>query len=82
MLILIGISVALLMNMYMPSAEKQLKEYQRIVEDLFRIILKEIVRYLRTNEIDWDGKELTLAGDILQKAKLLAIRNVENHMLR
>jgi uncharacterized membrane protein YgaE (UPF0421/DUF939 family) len=82
LLILIGISVALLMNMYMPSAEKQLKEYQRIVEDLFRIILKEIVRYLRTNETDWDGKELTLAADILQKAKLLAMRNVENHMLR
>jgi uncharacterized membrane protein YgaE (UPF0421/DUF939 family) len=82
LLILIGITVALLMNMYMPSVEKQLKEYQRIVEDLFRIILKEIVRYLRTNETDWDGKELTLAADILQKAKLLAIRNVENHMLR
>jgi uncharacterized membrane protein YgaE (UPF0421/DUF939 family) len=82
LLIVIGISVALLMNMYMPSAEKKLKEYQRIVEDLFRIILKEIVRYLRTNEMDWDGKELPLAAEMLQQAKLLALRNVENRMLR
>lgn len=82
LLIIIGISVALLMNMYMPSAEKKLKEYQRIVEDLFRIILKEIVRYLRTNEMDWDGKELPLAAEMLQQAKLLALRNVENRMLR
>lgn len=82
LLIVIGMSVALLMNMYMPSAEKKLKEYQRIVEDLFRIILKEIVRYLRTNETDWDGKELPLAAEMLQQAKQLALRNVENRMLR
>jgi uncharacterized membrane protein YgaE (UPF0421/DUF939 family) len=82
LLIVIGIGVALIVNMYMPSVEKQLKEYQRIVEDLFRIIFKEIVKYLRTNESSWDGKELTLTADILQKAKTLALRNVENHLLR
>ncbi|MBA2870017.1 uncharacterized membrane protein YgaE (UPF0421/DUF939 family) [Anoxybacillus calidus] len=81
-LIIIGIGVALLVNMYMPSVEKQLKEYQRIIEDLFRIIFKEIVKYLRTNESDWDGKELMLTADLLQKAKTLALRNVENRLLR
>ncbi|HZG60420.1 MAG TPA: aromatic acid exporter family protein [Anoxybacillus sp.] len=81
-LIIIGIGVALLVNMYMPSVEKQLKEYQRIIEDLFRIIFKEIVRYLRTNESNWDGKELMLTADMIQKAKTLALRNVENHLLR
>jgi uncharacterized membrane protein YgaE (UPF0421/DUF939 family) len=81
-LIIIGIGVALLVNMYMPSVEKQLKEYQRIIEDLFRIIFKEIVKYLRTNESHWDGKELMLTADMLQQAKTLALRNVENHLLR
>lgn len=82
MLIIIGIGVALVVNVYMPSVENQLKEYQRIVEDLFRIIFKEIVRYLRTNEMNWDGKELALAGDVLQQAKQAALRNMENHFLR
>ncbi|MCZ0756460.1 aromatic acid exporter family protein [Anoxybacillus sp. J5B_2022] len=82
LLIIIGIGVALLVNLYMPSVEKELKEYQRIIEDLFRIIFKEIVRYLRTNESSWDGKELALAVDVLQKAKQAALRNMENHVLR
>ncbi|RAK22295.1 uncharacterized membrane protein YgaE (UPF0421/DUF939 family) [Anoxybacillus vitaminiphilus] len=82
LLIVIGIGVALLVNMYMPSAEKQLKQYQQAIEDLFRIIFKEIVKYLRTNESDWDGKELVLTADLLQKAKTLALRNVENRLLR
>jgi len=82
MLIFIGIGVALVVNVYMPSVENKLKEYQRIVEDLFRIIFKEIVRYLRTNEMNWDGKELALAGDVLQQAKQAALRNMENHFLR
>jgi uncharacterized membrane protein YgaE (UPF0421/DUF939 family) len=81
-LIVVGIGVALLVNMYMPSVEKQLKEYQQAIEDLFRIIFKEIVKYLRTNESDWDGKELMFAADVLQEAKTLALRNVENRILR
>ncbi|ASA95548.1 MULTISPECIES: aromatic acid exporter family protein [Anoxybacillus] len=82
MLMIIGIGIALLVNMYMPSVEKDLKEYQRIVEDLFRIIFKEIVHYLRTNESLWDGKEIALASDTLKRAKALALQNIENHFLR
>ncbi|WP_027407713.1 aromatic acid exporter family protein [Anoxybacteroides tepidamans] len=82
LLITIGIGVALIVNMYMPSVENKLKEQQRIVEDLFRIIFKEIVKYLRTNESDWDGKELMLAADVLREAKMMALRNVENHFWR
>ncbi|ANB60757.1 aromatic acid exporter family protein [Anoxybacteroides amylolyticum] len=81
-LITIGIGVALIVNMYMPSVESKLKEHQRIVEDLFRIIFKEIVKYLRTNESNWDGKELMLVADVLREAKALAWRNAENHFWR
>ena len=82
LLIVIGIGVALLVNMYMPSAERQLKVYQKKIEDLFRIILREIVQYLRTNKNDWDGSELMEATDVLEKAKSLALRNLENRLLR
>jgi uncharacterized membrane protein YgaE (UPF0421/DUF939 family) len=82
LLVVIGIGVALIVNMYMPSVENKLKEQQRVVEDLFRIIFKEIVRYLRTNDGSWDGKELMLAADVLREAKGLALRNAENHFWR
>jgi len=82
LLIAIGIGVALVVNMYMPSAERQLKAYQKTIEDLFRKILQEIVHYLRTNHSDWDGRELMEAADILEKAKSLSLRNIENRLLR
>lgn len=46
----IGISVALLVNMYMPSSENKLKEYQDKIESNFKTILFEMVVYLRNRE--------------------------------
>ena len=46
----IGISVALLVNMYMPSSENKLKEYQGKIENNFKTILFEMVVYLRNRE--------------------------------
>lgn len=46
----IGISVALLVNMYMPSSENKLKEYQEKIENNFKTILFEMVVYLRNRE--------------------------------
>jgi uncharacterized membrane protein YgaE (UPF0421/DUF939 family) len=81
-IIVIGIGVALILNLYMPSMENTLKLYQQQIEDYFRIIFYEIERYLRTNNTDWDGKEITLAAELIEKAKTLAFRDVENHFLR
>jgi uncharacterized membrane protein YgaE (UPF0421/DUF939 family) len=81
-LIIIGIGVALLMNLYMPSVDKKLKQYQEDIEQQFSGIFKEIVNYLRLKESNWDGKEITQAHDVILQAKSLAFRDVQNHFLR
>ncbi|WP_078545878.1 aromatic acid exporter family protein [Litchfieldia alkalitelluris] len=81
-IIIIGIGVALLVNLYMPSVDKYLHQYQVELEDNFARILKEMVNYLRNNESTWDGKEITYTEELIQKAKTLAFRDVENHFTR
>lgn len=81
-IMLIGIGVALLLNMYMPSVEKYLKQYQVEVEDHFKAIFKEIVKYLRTYDTSWDGGDIIETAEVLKKAKSLAFRNGENFLFR
>ncbi|MCM3769690.1 MULTISPECIES: aromatic acid exporter family protein [Priestia] len=81
-LIVIGIGVALLVNLYMPSLDQELRTYQREIEENFRSMLKEIALYLRTNDSSWDGKEIADTVKTLEKAKSLAFRDVENHFVR
>src|SRR5690625_4180482 len=54
LLIIIGIGVGLLVNLYMPSLDKELKMLQRKLEDNFQTILKEIALYIREENMDWD----------------------------
>ena len=81
-IIVVGIGIALLVNLYMPSVEKDLEKYQQELENHFSKILKEIVIYLRTNDSTWDGNEITKTEELLHKAKTLAFRDVENHFTR
>lgn len=81
-IILIGIGMALIMNLYMPSVENRLLHYQDLVEGNFRKIMKEIVLFLRTNDSRWDGSEITVTARYIDEAKTLAFRDVENHFLR
>ncbi|MDZ5471088.1 aromatic acid exporter family protein (plasmid) [Bacillus sp. 31A1R] len=81
-LVVIGIGVALIMNLYMPSVENQLSTYQEEIERNLQKIFKEIVLYLRTYDSRWDGKELVETSRLIAEAKTLAFRDVENHFLR
>lgn len=81
-LIIVGVGVALIMNMYMPSVEHKLKLYQQKIEANFSTILMEIVKYVRDNDYTWDGKELTETSKWIAEAKSLAFRDVENHFTR
>jgi uncharacterized membrane protein YgaE (UPF0421/DUF939 family) len=45
-IIIIGIGVALIMNLYMPSVDKKLEDYQGKIEENFKVIFSEIVFYL------------------------------------
>jgi uncharacterized membrane protein YgaE (UPF0421/DUF939 family) len=80
--ITVGIGVALLINLYMPSVDKKLKDYQREIEENFKTIFCEMVRYLRTGASNWDGKEITVCDRLLNEAITLALQDVENHFLR
>ncbi|MFC0558137.1 aromatic acid exporter family protein [Halalkalibacter alkalisediminis] len=82
LLIVIGIGVALLMNLYMPNSDKALRHYHKEIEDHFKTILHELSVYLRYGESNWDGKEIPETVDLLQNGKNLAMRNIQNHILR
>lgn len=81
-IIITGVGMALLMNLYMPSVDKKLKDYQKELEENFRKIMLEIVKYLRTSDNSWGGVELTETAKQIDEAKTLAFRDVENHFRR
>lgn len=80
--ITIGIGVALIINLYMPSVDNKLKDYQCSIEENFKVIICEMVRYLRTGDSNWDGKEITESAQLLEEAKTLALQDIENRLLR
>ncbi|MDQ0161425.1 aromatic acid exporter family protein [Aeribacillus alveayuensis] len=82
LLIIIGISVALVLNMYMPSLEHKLKQYRKEIEQQFSVIFAEIINFLLNGDSSWDGKEIAVTAELLEEAKTLALRNVENQVLR
>ncbi|MEH7124440.1 aromatic acid exporter family protein [Bacillus sp. JJ1532] len=81
-IITIGIGVALIANLFMPSLDQKLGEYQVQIEENFKRIFEEIVIYLRVNESDWDGLEITETARLIEEAEALSYRDVENHLLR
>ena len=81
-IIVIGIGIALVMNLYMPSVDKKMIEYQEKIEANFYKIFCEMINYLRTNDSQWDGKEITETEQLLKEAKTIAFKDVENHFLR
>lgn len=82
LVVLIGLGVALLINWYMPSIDKELNRCKEEVDRLIETILNEIALYLKEGYTLWDGKELLQLGDALQKAKRLAQLDSENNTRR
>jgi uncharacterized membrane protein YgaE (UPF0421/DUF939 family) len=80
-IIIIGIGVALIMNLYMPSVDKKLEDYQKRIEELFRMIFKEMVLYLNTGQGDWDGKEIMETATLIEEAKKISFQEIENRLL-
>ena len=81
LIIMIGIGVALIANLYMPSVDNKIKEYQQKVEDNFKIIFLEIVHFLRFGDHNWDGKEITETFQLINEAKAITIREMENQFV-
>lgn len=81
-LLVIGVGVALVVNLYMPSLDKELKAMQAQVEKNFVKILREFCYYLRHGESDWDGREMIETTGLLDGAIQLASRDVDNRLGR
>lgn len=79
--IITGIGVALLINLYMPSVDKKMENYQKSIEENFRKIFFEMISFLRKGESEWSGKEITETAKLLEAAKMVAFRDVENRFL-
>lgn len=81
-LMAIGFGTGLAVNMYMEDIQKELDYFRVQVEGLYRTIFSEIVKYLRNGDTSWDGSQLIVASEVLNKAKSLAFQDVENHLTR
>ncbi|MCU9614943.1 aromatic acid exporter family protein [Caldibacillus lycopersici] len=80
--IVIGISIAILVNSYMPSAKDDIENFKAKIENSFQVILYELAAYLRDSKQNWDGKEILEAEDWINQAKSIAMNEMENHLLK
>jgi uncharacterized membrane protein YgaE (UPF0421/DUF939 family) len=82
LLIIIGIGIALLFQLYMPDLKDNLEEYKGKIEEKFKRILFEYAFYIEKGDHGWTGEEILEVQEVINRAKSIAIRNVENHLLR
>ncbi|GAF21426.1 hypothetical protein JCM19047_1108 [Bacillus sp. JCM 19047] len=80
-LIFIGIGTALVMNLYMPSKDKLLRQRRMQVEELLKATLKQLSIYIRAGESNWDGNELPQLDKVLKESKKVAFVSMQNHLL-
>lgn len=66
----------------MPNLQPKINTYKKDIEDKFKVILYEFAAYLKDSERNWDGKEIGEVETLIEKAKSIAILDVENHLLR
>ncbi|GAB7386876.1 aromatic acid exporter family protein [Bacillaceae bacterium] len=82
-IITIGFGIALLVNVsYMPSLRKEIAAYTREVNELFSRIFYHFQQHLSEKDYVWDGKELIELEEKIAEAKNLALRTIENNLLR
>ncbi|VEI07465.1 aromatic acid exporter family protein [Kurthia zopfii] len=82
LIMLVGFGVGFLVNFYMPDISKGLNKHRIAIEDAYSTIFHEIERYLRTGDTSWNGKELIIANEHVEKGKSLAYMDIENHLAR
>jgi len=79
-LIIIGIGTGFLINLYMPSLEKNLDQFRKSVEVRFLIIFRQISRIIKDKETIWQRTEIPELKSLLGDATDLAKRDKENRM--
>lgn len=81
-LMAIGVSLALLLNLYMPSIENRIKEDQKLIEDSMKNILLRMAAALRSNDSTFSEDQLFgKLEDRLRTTKTNAYRNLNNYLI-
>ncbi|MHA6250475.1 aromatic acid exporter family protein [Oceanobacillus sp. CAU 1775] len=81
-IILIGMGIAILVNLVMPNHEKDIQKNMIRVEEKFATILYEFAAFLRNSRREWDGQELLDVEELINKSKAIVIEDIENHFFR
>lgn len=78
-LVSIGVSIALLLNLYMPSFENQIKKEQEQIESTIKKILVDMSNSLRVQVVSIKEEELfTLLKSRLKRGREMAVKNFNN----
>ncbi|WP_167555241.1 aromatic acid exporter family protein [Gottfriedia acidiceleris] len=78
----VGILIALIMNTYMPSIEKKMIESQKKIEQNFKMLLLGIALKMKGKDEDSQNELIYETKILLQTAKTLAYRQVENSFIK
>lgn len=82
LLIIVGLSIALVLNLYMPNRQNELENFKTTIEQEFQVILSEFSEALKYVNIHLDYKIVDQALLTIEKAKSVAFMDVENHFVR
>ncbi|TDM04314.1 aromatic acid exporter family protein [Macrococcus carouselicus] len=82
LLIIIGLSIALLLNLFMPNRSRELEDYKTNIEQEFQLILSEFSEALKYVDIKLDHRMIAHVQLTIEKAKSVAFMDVENHFGR
>lgn len=77
-IIVIGIMVALFLNLYMPSTEGKLKEMARSTENNMKQLLIQMSRFIKKKEPVWNDLYELKVEECIQSGLDIAKRNIEN----
>ena len=78
----IGIIVALIVNLYMPSTEIKLREIAVETEENMKQLLLQLSRFVRQREPVWNDEFDIRTAESIKEGQLIAKRNVENSFFR
>ena len=81
LLLIVGLGIAFLMNLIMPSLDFKLKQYKEEIENQFTKIFETFSTTCKAPNpsLDMSFNQLQLT---IQKAKSIAFRDVKNHFVR
>jgi uncharacterized membrane protein YgaE (UPF0421/DUF939 family) len=82
-LMVIGVSIALVLNLYMPSRENLIKEDQKFIEESMKKILIKMASALKEHNSSFAEDELFRElEDRIKAAKKRAYKNLNNYLIR